>query len=387
MSSTYSSYTIAEYLSHFRVDATLRQTITVVFGTGISKALSRSDAADWPGQIRHLAARLKDLKGPIGGLDVNALLQCARSHHYTGLLHMIRRELGDLWDRELDACITEVMRNRRSDTDPVVRRWIDVLQALGKLAKEGRARLATTNFDHMVACEAGLNVITREGQVFETSPPNRQIHLLPQLELQTDETPPSGLTSENRLILDIWGNLWIEPGKLQRGVLERTAGVLHLHGWYKRPKQLIVDPVEYHLAAVRAHSADLAASMLLELLQKPNSAVILVGMGDTMHDDHFEKLLQLLAKRDPLDEQAAAQNVWLLPHSEAQTRVSKMRLPQDAHGNHLELGHLLQVVTYDDSVPGGPGQDHSKTPEALQGLVNHFSPSVQNQTVINWPLR
>jgi hypothetical protein len=348
--------TVDEYLRECPVRIPANQTATVLFGTGLSKALSRSPAADWKGQIKELAGAARD---PVLRqlLAPGAVLDSARAHHFTGLLHMIRRELDQRWSAVMTQCIQKVVDQKRGATQPGVAAWNQVLQRLGTLARSGVARVATTNFDDLAARRCGLKVMSREGEVFEPGDPSAQIRLLP----SAGPLQARGGVTDNRMILNLWGNMERLEGKLSVSMLERTAGVLHLHGWYLRPDQLVVDPVEYHQTVVRALWSDLAAHMLISSLARKNTTTIFSGVGDGLYDDHFVNLLRLLIQEEHISAGGAAQNIWLLQETEARDRPAQMEAALRRVGIDRPLSSIIQVVSY--------GSDYGLAPVALGRIL------------------
>jgi len=361
------------------------KTVTIIFGTGVSKALSSHTAADWPGQIRFLAdclpATVKD------ALDVEKVLKVAKSHHYTGLLHMIRRELGARWESKLTHCIKQVIESPHPTGKPAVAEWTQVLAEIGDLVREGRVRVASTNFDDMIAKACKLKVITRRGDVYDPEvmdSTNPQLLIEPPLP-PGEEHRKYALTDENRFTLRAWGDTHQRTSPLWKDILQRTAGVLHLHGWYRLPNDLVIDPVDYHLAVERAIGEDLAASLIESSLRRPDTITLLVGVGEGLLDDHFIQIFKSLI-RTHFDYRSikelglslptlAEQNLWLLQEDQDKAKPDLLSEVLREHGiQHpdtklVTCEDLVKVVGYEKD---GTGDAFALAPHSLRSILTHY---------------
>lgn len=322
--------------------------VTLVFGTGLSSALSDHSAKDWKGQIRYLAAQLTKKEQRRLGVE-RILKDGAKSHHFTGLLHILRRELGvTKWAKALKDCIQGVVDTEKSVADKGVQNWNGLFEKLGDYVRDGRVRLATTNFDDILARRCRLNVISRNGLVFNPLAPESAVPILPAAALPgTSHMPPEESQEAKRVVLQLWGNSEDQSGRLNRDIWNKAAGVLHLHGWYQRPDDLVVDPVDYHLASERAVSLDLTETLLTRLLRSRNETVVFVGAGDGMLDDHFIEVWNATREKDDESSFDPSSNLWLI------NRVCDSRLPAKLQkildqrpGNTLRVMDLLTPVRY-----------------------------------------
>lgn len=298
----------------------------------------------------------------------------AKSHHFTGLLHILRRELGPArWAAALTACVQGVVDSRKPDTDDGVANWKDLFRELGPEVRAGRVRLATTNFDDMLARDSGLKVISRTGLVFDPFNPATIVPILPTVSLPGQSLAPEESQESKRIVLQLWGNSADQSGRLHRAIWEKAAGVLHLHGWYQRPDDLVVDPVDYHLASERAVGLDLSETLLTNLLLLPTEIVVFVGAGDGMLDDHFVQVWKKTDSRKGESSFDPRTNLWLL------NRVRDSHLPgklqgilDDQVGHGLRVEDILTPVVYGAEDPADVNDNFQLAPLRIRDILTQY---------------
>ena len=341
--------------------------VTLVFGTGFSKAFSGgATAADWPGLIRTLAGLLPTPKqkkyitgivekalGPVPGSGAGAADVSPDTHHYTALLHILRKELGGKWNAVIESTVQQVVDGRKKAV--VSAEWKKVLKVISQRAQAGHVRVLSTNFDDLLARELGLKVLLRSGEVFDP----------------VTGSPVPLIAAARPIALRAWGQTDHQSGRLHRKILKDTCGVLHLHGWYRQPKDLVVDPVDYHAAEERVDRLDLAVGLFRSILDSGTAASVFVGVGDGMIDDHFckiwetvhliRKARQRILRRGSLYQKpVTCPNLWLLHESEKdKVQKLKRKLPQ--------CEQIICPVSY----PSGTSK-YDLMPAYLSEILNHY---------------
>jgi len=346
----------------------------VLFGTGISKALSSNDASDWKGQIRRLAEG-RDEKD-----SIEKMLKSGQPYHYTAMLHVLRRALGkEGWKERFNSCVSAVVEEKRGGA--IADEWHQLLREMGKASKERQLGLATTNFDDLVALASGLKVISRTGVVYDpklnTSDAPDPVHILPSAPLPGREGGAQDMTESKRMVLRLWSNHENLAGSLRSEIWERAAGVLHIHGWYRLQEELVIDPVDYHLARDRAIGSDLTATLLVNALLNPSVLVVFAGLGDSVFDDHFTEIFHQCADLKKRKEKGfnAETNLWLLnPHA---NREHPQNLDDSIRGYLTDLGK--KADGFDMKSPLTPvfyesnnDTDYSQAPSKLREILTRF---------------
>lgn len=335
--------------------------ITLVFGTGISKAFTTSSvrpqghpAADWPGLMEALAEQMPaDRQAQMKEMIQTARGGVSGTHHYTALLHILRRELDSAWDATIEATVQGVV-----DAEVPRDGWRAVLDEIRRRAMDGSVRVMSTNFDDLLARALKLKVLLRTGEAFDP---------------RTGKAVPL-IEAAKPVALRAWGQTDSQPNRLRQEILSQTCGVLHLHGWYRRPGlgDLVVDPVDYHIATERLHHKDLAVSLFRRILDSSRAVSVFVGVGDGMIDDHFcllwRQVHEMRQRREreiaegSLESTPPRRNLWLLREDEV-GKVAKLE---------AKLGPYSSAIT--PVVYPGSGGDFDQLPLSLMRILEHYQP-------------
>ncbi|QIF01929.1 hypothetical protein [Roseimicrobium sp. ORNL1] len=325
--------------------------VALVFGAGINHSLvdksSRvvRELLSWRGLLRHLAwypldpppedrypqisqsktswqkylrKKFRDSESEENFIRRVSLIEAMLANNpdaerFAAVAHLMRHEMkaelidektkkrGDLWDIAMGRVMKKLCSHAK------ISAWDPVLRRAGTLARQGRVKLLTTNFDSLIGRKARLPVLATPDATTAEAARQRPLDLWTPNPHGGGTPFSSGLHAYNLLhwIPFAWESWRTGKGSLKESLAAEVASVLHIHGWGGSPKGIIFGTVEYHEAGKAADSRQCPNDVIERILRK-DCITIFLGTSEGLMDSHLLKIWSNASKGE------LGANWWLL---------------------------------------------------------------------------